>query len=51
MHFMAKPIEHQVALPLVAKQQWLESVELANARKETMTLDNICMNHGSCKHG
>jgi len=34
MHFMAQLVEHQLALPLAAKQKWLESVELASARKE-----------------
>jgi len=27
-------VEHQLALPLVTKEQWLESVELASSRKE-----------------
>jgi len=34
MHFMAQPVEHQLALPLAEKQQWLELLELASARKE-----------------
>jgi len=34
LHFMTPLVEHQLALPLAAKQQWLESVELASARKE-----------------
>jgi len=34
MHFMTSPVEHQLSLPLAAKQQWLKSVELASTRKE-----------------
>jgi len=31
MHFMAQLVKYQLSLPLVAKQQWLETVELARA--------------------
>jgi len=51
MHFMAQSVEHQLALPLAAKQQWLESMELAIARKSNMISVIICPSNDLCKGG
>jgi len=40
MHFMSQHMEHQLNLLLAAKQQWLNSVEVAIAWK-------FCHNHGN----